>query len=132
MPSRRREQQLLDRMWERVKPLLPTRSPDPKGGRPWADDRACFAGSVFALRNGARWNHLPAPFPSGVTCWRRHRDGTAAGVGDEVRPLVPAELATARKPDASALFRDATSAEDRAGGLATAARGAGSGSRSRS
>ena len=132
MPSRRREQQLLDRMWERVKPLLPTRSPNPKGGRPWADDRACFAGIVFALRNSVRWNHLPAPFPSGVTCWRRHRDWTAAGVWDKVWQLVLAELATARKLDTSELFLDATFAEDRAGGLATAARGAGSGSRSRS
>ena len=44
MPSRKREQELLDRMWERVRPLLPVRPVNPKGGRPWADDKACFAG----------------------------------------------------------------------------------------
>lgn len=132
MPSRRREQQLLDRMWERVAPLLPSRTPNPKGGRPWADDKACFAGIVYALRNSIRWNDLPAPFPSGVTCWRRHRDGTAAGVWDRVWQLVLAELAAARKLDTRELFLDATFAEDRKGGPATAARAAGSGSRSRS
>jgi hypothetical protein len=49
MPSKRREQQLLDRRWERVRPLLPDRDPNPKGGRPWGDDKACFAGIMFAL-----------------------------------------------------------------------------------
>ena len=126
MPSRRREQQLLDRMWQRVRSLLPTRTPNPRGGRPWADDKACFAGIVFALRNSVRWNHIPPPFPSGVTCWRRHRDWTAAGVWDAVWQLVLAELVAARKLDTSELFLDATFAEDRAGGPATAARAAGS------
>jgi hypothetical protein len=51
MPSKRREQQLLDRMWERVQPLLPHKPPHPKGGRPFADDKACFAGIVYQLRN---------------------------------------------------------------------------------
>ena len=132
MPSRRREQRLLDALWERVRPLPPPRPPQPRRGRPFADDRACSAGIVFALRNSVRWNHMPAGFPSGVTCWRRHRDWTAAGVWDRVWQLVPGELAAARKLDTSELFLDATSAEDRAGGRSTAAPPAGSGSRSRS
>lgn len=122
MPSKKREQELLDRLWERVRPLLPPRAPNPKGGRPWADDKACFAGIVFALRNAVRWNHIPPPFPSGVTCWRRHRDWTAAGVWDRVWRVVLAELADAGKLDTSELFLDATFAEDRQGGLATAGR----------
>ncbi len=132
MPSRRREPQLLDRMWGRVRSRLPTRTPNRKGGRPWADDQACLAGIVFALRTAVRWNHLPPPFPSGVTCWRRHRDGTAAGVWDRVWQLVLAGSAAARQLDTRELFPDATFAEDRAGGPATAARAAGSGSKSRS
>ena len=88
MPSPRREQELLDHMWERVRPLLPARTPNPKGGRPWADDKACFAGVVYALRNGIRWNVMPRCFPSGVTCWRRHRDWTA----DEVSILEDLEI----------------------------------------
>ncbi len=38
MPSKRRERNLLDRMWVRVGPLLPPKPPHPKGGRPFADD----------------------------------------------------------------------------------------------
>ena len=121
MPSKRREQQLLDRMWDRVRPLLPFRPVNPKGGRPWADDKACFAGIVFALRNAVRWNHIPPPFPSGVTCWRRHRDWTKAGVWDRVWRAVLAELADAGKLDTRELFLDATFAEDRQGGRASAA-----------
>ena len=121
MPSKKREQELLDRMWERVRPLLPVRPVNPKGGRPWADDKACFAGIVFALRNAVRWNHIPPPFPSGVTCWRRHRDWTRAGVWGRVWRVVLAELADAGKLDTRELFLDATFAEDRQGGRASAA-----------
>ena len=55
MPSVEREQELNDRLWERVRPLLPRYTPSPKGGRPRADDRACFEAVVFMLRNGLRW-----------------------------------------------------------------------------
>ena len=121
MPSPRREQMLLDRMWDRVEPLLPAHPPQPRGGRPFADDRACFAGIVFQLRNAVRWNHLPPCFPSGVTCWRRHRDWTRAGVWAAVHRVVVEELAAAGLLDTSELFLDATFAEDRQGGRASAA-----------
>jgi transposase len=127
MPSPAREQVLLDRMWERVARLIPFRPSNPKGGRPWADDRACFAGIVYQLRNATRWNHLPDCFPSGVTCWRRHRDWTAAGVWAEVYRVVLEELAAAGALDTRELFLDATFAEDRAGGRSPAAPGAGRG-----
>jgi transposase len=121
MPSRKREQELLDRMWERVRPLLPVRPVNPKGGRPWADDKACFAGIVYQLRNNVRWNHLPPCFPSGVTCWRRHRDWAKAGVWARVWRAVLAELAEAGMLDTTELFLDATFAEARKGGSASAA-----------
>jgi len=121
MPSKKREQELLDRMWDRVRPLLPVKPVNPKGGRPWADDRACFAGIVYQLRNNVRWNHLPPCFPSGVTCWRRHRDWTQAGVWARVWRVVVAELAEAGMLDTRELFLDATFAEARKGGSASAA-----------
>src|SRR3954465_5819042 len=108
MPSKRRERELLDRMWDRVRPLLPPKSAHPKGGRPWADDKACFAGIVYQLRNAIRWNAMPAGFPSGVTCWRRHRDWTRAGVWEAVRQVVVEELADAGRLDLRELFVDAT------------------------
>ena len=49
------EQVLTDRMLEGVMPLLPHRRPNPKGVRPWADDRARLAGIVYVLCNGLRW-----------------------------------------------------------------------------
>ena len=80
MPSVEREKELNDRLWERVRPLLPVRDPSPRGGRPRADDRACFEAIVFMLRNGLRWRDLPKSFPSPATCWRRHAEWTGDGV----------------------------------------------------
>jgi transposase len=127
MPSPRREQQLLDRMWERVRPLLPPKPAQPNGGRPFADDRACFAGIVYQLRNGIRWNAMPTDFPSGVTCWRRHREWTAAGVWPAVWKVVLRELEAAGLLDTTELFLDATFAEARKGGRVSARPSAGSG-----
>lgn len=75
-----------DDLWERVRRHLPEREPQPRGGRPWRDDRACLAGVVFVLRHGIGWRALPAGFGvNGMTCWRRVRDWQAAGVWDKVR-----------------------------------------------
>ena len=73
MPSKRVERELAERLWQRVRPLLPPHPPRPRGGRPPADDRLCFLGVVFVLRSGCRWQDLPDCFPSAPTCWRRHR-----------------------------------------------------------
>ena len=116
MPSAQRENELLDQLWERVAPLLPPPRPQPRGGRPFADDKRCFAGIVYVLRNGSRWNALPAEFPSDSTCWRRHRDWTRAGVWDDVWQIVLRELDEAGLLDHSELFLDATFAEARKGG----------------
>lgn len=124
MPSKAREQELLDRMWERIAPLLAPHPPHPKGGRPWVDDKACFAGIVYVLRNAIRWNAMPSDFPSGVTCWRRYRDWTVSGVWHRVWKIVLAELDEAGELDTSELFLDATFAEARKGGRASAPRDA--------
>jgi transposase len=121
MPSKRREQELLDRMWDRVAPLMSPRPAQTKGGRPFADDKACFAGIAYQLRNNIRWNAMPPCFPSGVTCWRRHRDWTAAGVWPRAWRIVLTDLAAAGELDTSELFLDATFAEARKGGRASAA-----------
>ena len=124
MPSKAREKELLDRMWNRVAPLLSPHPPHPKGGRPWVDDKACFAGIVYQLRNAIRWNDMPPCFPSGVTCWRRFRDWTRAGVWSDVWKMVLRELEDAGMLDTSELFLDATFAEARKGGSALAPRNA--------
>ena len=116
MPSKRRERELNDRLWERVAPLLPPPVPKPKGGRPRADDRACFEGIVYVLRNGLRWNDMPERFPSGPTCWRRHAAWTGDGVWEGVWRAVLDELAEAGVLDPSELALDCTFAPAQKGG----------------
>jgi transposase len=124
MPDLRTEQELNDRMWRRVRPLLPPRPAHPKGGRPFADDRACFEGIVYLARNGLRWRSMPRCFPSGVTCWRRHRDWAEAGVWPAVWRAILDELRAAGKLDASELALDASLVEAKKGGRRSATRSA--------
>jgi putative transposase len=62
MPNATTERELNDRAWERVRPLLPPYSPQPQGGRPFAEDHACFENIVYVLRNGIRERDLPGEF----------------------------------------------------------------------
>jgi transposase len=118
MPSRKRERQLFEAMWSRVSQLLPPHPAHPKGGRPFADDKACFAGIVYQLRNAIRWLDMPEPFPSGVTCWRRFDLWTKLGLWPQVWAIILEELQAAGKLDLSELAIDATFAEARKGGTA--------------
>ena len=88
-----------DSLWEQVEPLLPPRPPrryKHPGRRP-ADDRAALAGIVFVLKTGIGWNQLPQDLlgVSGVTCWRRLRAWTEAGVWPAVHELLLAQLRAA-------------------------------------
>ena len=69
-------------LWNQVRPLLPPHPPQPQGGRPPVDDRLCLRGLLFILRSGMAYSLLPTEVfgVSGVTCWRRLRDWTRAGV----------------------------------------------------
>lgn len=127
MPDLRTERELNNRLWDRVRPLLPTRPEHPMGGRPFADDRACFEGIVFVLRNGCRWRALDAldAVPSGVTCWRRHRDWTRAGVWARVWRIVLDELDEAGLLDTAEFALDATFVEAKKGGPRSATPSAG-------
>jgi transposase len=97
--SRVIEELVPDGLWERVEPLLP--APKPRrhrypGRRPLGD-RAALAGIVFVLKIGIAWNQLPAGLVgcSGVTCWRRLRDWTEAGVWPALHEVLLAELRAA-------------------------------------
>jgi transposase len=90
------EELVPDGLWERVEPLLPP--PRPRrhrhpGRRP-IGDRAALAGIIFVLKTGIAWNQLPTGLVgcSGVTCWRRLRDWTEAGVWPALHELLLAEL----------------------------------------
>ena len=120
MPSVARERELNDRLWERVRPLLPRYPPSPRGGRPRADDRACFEAVVFMLRNGLRWRDLPDHFPSPATVWRRHAAWTAAGVWECAWRVVLDPLAEAGLLDTGELYLDCTFAPAQKGGRRSA------------
>ncbi len=89
-------------------PVLPAPATKPRGGRPRADDRACFEGVVHVLRNGLRWRDVPVQFPSGVTCWRRHAEWTGDGVWESLWRAVLDELGEAGRLDPSELYLDCT------------------------
>ena len=119
MPTAK-ERRLMDRLWDRVKPLLPPAPHRPKGGRPRADDRACFEAVVHVLRSGCRWRDLPAHFPSPATCWRRHRDWAEAGVWDDAWAAVLAELDRRGRVKAEEVKVDATFVPAAKGGTRSA------------
>lgn len=72
--------QLTDEQWKWIADLFPEPAPSPQGGRPRRAARECVEGILWVLRSGARWQDLPAHFPSPPTCWRRFQDWTESGV----------------------------------------------------
>jgi transposase len=92
---------LPDALWARIAPLLPPEPPKPKGGRPRVSDRAALTGTLFVLKTGIPWEHLPAEMGcgSGMTCWRRLRDWYQAGVWRRLHQVLLEELAQADRID---------------------------------
>ncbi|GJF05954.1 hypothetical protein PSD17_49020 [Pseudonocardia sp. D17] len=112
-----------DSLWERVAPLLPARAPRRRRfpGRLPVDDRVALAGIVYVLRTGITWNQLPAAMLgcSGVTCWRRVRDWTEAGVWPALHELLLAELRAAGQLDLDRMAVDASHVHALKGGTAS-------------
>ncbi len=88
-------------LWAVVEPLLPRRRLQPKGGRPWVDDRATLNGILYVLRSGIPWRMLPTElgYGSGVTCWRRLREWQQRGVWRKLHQLMLERLAAADQID---------------------------------
>jgi transposase len=84
-----------DELWARIQPLLPLKPRRSRWpGRLPLDDQACLNGILFVLLTGIRWTDLPQQlgYGSGMTCWRRLRAWTQAGVWDQLHALLLAEL----------------------------------------
>ncbi len=90
-----------DELWAVVAPLLPRRRAQPKGGRPWVDDRATLNGVLYVLRTGIPWRMLPPElgWGSGVTCWRRLREWQRRGVWRKLHRVMLDRLAQAGQID---------------------------------
>lgn len=112
-----------DELWEIVEPLLPPERPKPKGGRPRVPDRACLTGIIFVLRSGIPWEMLPQEMllqemgcGSGMTCWRRLRDWTKAGVWEKLQHELLSRLRDADQIDWSRAAMDASTVAAKKGG----------------
>ena len=88
---------VLDDLWNRIEPLLPTEPPQPKGGRPRVPDRACLTGIILVLKSGIPGEMLPQEMGcgAGMTCWRRLRDWQEAGVWDHLHQELLDEVGAA-------------------------------------
>ena len=71
---------LTDDQWQLMGKYIPSKPPNPKGGRPWADDRSCLEGILWIMSTGAQWAELPKTYPGYATCWRRLRDWEISGI----------------------------------------------------
>jgi transposase len=98
-----------DELWVRIEPLLPVRARRARWpGRLPLDDRGCLNGILFVLLTGISWVDLPQQlgYGSGMTCWRRLRDWTQAGVWGQLHALLLAELHAADQIDWSRAAAD--------------------------
>ena len=118
---RKRSVQVTDAQWAKIAPLLPPAKRKPRGGRPRADDRACFEGILWVLRTGARWRDLPDPYPSPATCWRRLAEWEQADLWLTLWRTFLGELDERGQVDWSEAFLDGTFAPAKKGALASAA-----------
>ena len=91
-----------DELWARIQPLLPVKPRRSRWpGRLPLDDRACLNGILFVLATGSSWVDLPQQlgYGSGMTCWRRLRDWTEAGVWPALHEALLAELRASDRLD---------------------------------
>ncbi len=111
-----------DDLWGVVAPLLPRRRAQPKGGRPWVDDRAVLNGILYVLRTGIPWKLLPPElgWGSGVTCWRRLREWQRRGVWKRLHQAMLERLAQAGQVDWTRASLDSRSLAAKGGGATPA------------
>lgn len=96
-----------DELWELVERLLPPWPEKSPGPRP-VPDRLCLQGILFVLHTGIGWEDLPQElgFGSGMTCWRRLKRWTDAGVFDQLHQVLLARLNAANRIDWSRAAMD--------------------------
>lgn len=102
-----------DELWALIEPHLPP--PKPRRfrfpGRKPIGNRQALAGILFVLLSGIPWEMLPKElgWGSGMTCWRRLRDWTQAGVWPNIHRLLLKHLRAADKIDWSRVVIDSAS-----------------------
>jgi transposase len=88
------ESPLSDEEWQRIAHLF-YHDPTPRIGRPRRNPRDIVSAILWIVRNGEKWQRLPASFPPSQTCyikwleWRR--SGTMSKVFAELGLSEPME-----------------------------------------
>jgi transposase len=110
---------LTEDLWNTIEPLLPKHPPSPKGGAPRRDDRPCLEGILFVLQGGIPWRLVPQKEfgVSGITCWRRFAEWTAAGVWDRVHTTILKGLAQVKGLNTDRAIIDSASVRALFGGF---------------
>ena len=110
---------LPDWLWEEARPLLPVHAPNPKGGRPRAQDRPCLLALVWMVREGGTYLRLPTKqldCPSYATVWRRLQEWSAAGVWDGLHKKILDHLGREGGLDTTRVVADGASSRALFGG----------------
>ena len=83
-------------LWQQLEPLIPPFVASRKGGRRkrTINDESALNGILFVLHTGIAWEDLPQAlgYGSGMTCWRRLRDWSAAGVWEKLHQTMLVRL----------------------------------------
>jgi transposase len=111
----RHDSELTDEQWKKIEPWLPKMKRSRRGGRPPKGHRDCFEGILWVLRSGARWQDLPAKYPSPSTCWRRLRDWEEQGVWLDIWRKFLGELDEQGRLDWEETFADGSFAPAKKG-----------------
>jgi putative transposase len=69
-----------EKLWQRLRPLLPTYHRSSKGGRPRAKLRHIVDGIFYVLRTGCQWKELPRYYGASSTAHRYFQEWAASGV----------------------------------------------------
>ncbi|WP_411157399.1 IS5 family transposase [Nocardia farcinica] len=109
-----------DELWAVIEPLLPIK-PAGTPGPARMDDRLVFQGILFVLFTGIGWEDLPQElgFGSGMTCWRRVRDWTEAGVFDRMHQAMLEHCNAAGLIDFDRVITDGSHIRAKKGGAET-------------
>src|SRR5436190_5407636 len=101
---------LPDELWTLIQPLLPPHPSQPKGGRPFLDDRKVLTGIVFVLKTGLPWEDLPQEMGCGcgMTCWRRLRAWQKSGLWHDIHVFLLEILRACNRLDFSRFLIDSS------------------------
>ena len=80
-----------DELWERLEPIILTRYPPARTGRPRSDLRRVVNAVIFRLRSGCQWNRLPERCGDDSTAHRWFQRFVRDGVLEELWAILVGE-----------------------------------------